>query len=246
MKVITDDNGKDSFNKSISSISSEWTPIKYQLCTNFDSLTEKRQKKLIRKTLIAVDNVLEKIAPGQVNQLRKSLTKESSYESEITNALQDAVSSASSVNAKIKLLSILCTKKDDNYDFTIAKMLEMFPGTTRHQIDRARKHAGMGLCGVPIETGKYFGIKITDEQINHFLDFIQLSGLVQDVASGTWSVKLSSNRKVSMPNVVRTVHKAEVIRLYESACDKDGYDKDLQHGHYGTSLTIVLQANGKA
>jgi len=239
MKVITDDNGKDSFNKSISSISSEWTPIKYQLCTNFDSLTEKRQKKLIRKTLIAVDNVLEKIAPGQVNQLRKSLTKESSYESEITNALQDAVSSASSVNAKIKLLSILCTKKDDNYEFTIAKMLEMFPGTTRHQIDRARKHAGMGLCGVPIETGKYFGIKITDEQINHFLDFIQLSGLVQDVASGTWSVKLSSNRKVSMPNVVRTVHKAEVIRLYESACDKDGYDKDSGRPSTRTLWNII-------
>ena len=29
-----------------------------------------------------------------------------------------------------------------------------------------------------------------------------------------------------MPNVVRTVHKAEIIRLYEAACDEEGYDKN--------------------
>ena len=46
----------------------------------------------------------------------------------------------------------------------------------------------MELSGVPIEPGKYFRVKITDEQINHFLDFIQFSGLVQDVASGTQTV----------------------------------------------------------
>ena len=84
----------------------------------------------------------------------------------------------------------------------------------------------MGLRGVPIEPGKYFHVKATDEQINLFLDFIQFSGLVQDVASGTRTVKLSSNRKISMPNVIRTVHKAEVIRLYEGACNKDKYNRE--------------------
>ena len=105
-------------------------------------------------------------------------------------------------------------------------MLEMFPGTTRHQINRGRRHASMGLSGVPTEPGKYFRVKVTDEQINQFLDFIQFSGLVQNAASGTRTVKLSSNRKSSMPNVIRTVHEAEVIRLYEGACDKDGYKKE--------------------
>ena len=101
----------------------------------------------------------------------------------------------------------------------------MFPGITRHLIDRARKHAALGFCGNPIEPGKYFRVKLTDQQINHFFDFIQFSGLVRDVASGTRSVTLSSNRKDIMPNVVRTVHKAEVIRLYEGACDKEGYSR---------------------
>ena len=84
----------------------------------------------------------------------------------------------------------------------------------------------MGLSGVPIEPGKYFRVKVTDEQINHFVDFVQFSGLFQNVASGTRTVKLSSNRKIPMPNVIRIVHKAGVIRLFEGACDKDGYNRE--------------------
>ena len=56
-------------------------------------------------------------------------------------------------------------------------------------------------------------------QIDHFLAFIQLGGFVQDVASRACNVKLSSGRKAAMPNVVRTVHKAEIVRLYEGMCD---------------------------
>ena len=49
-------------------MSSEWTPLKFQLRSDFNSLAEKTQKQLIRKSLIAVDNVLENIAPGQSEQ----------------------------------------------------------------------------------------------------------------------------------------------------------------------------------
>lgn len=55
---------------------------------------------------------------------------------------------------------------------------------------------------------------------------MQTSGLIQDVASGTRRVQTSNGRVVTMPNVVRTVHKSEIIRLYESASDQVGYTKD--------------------
>ena len=118
-------------------------------------------------------------------------------------------------------------------------MMEMFPGTSRHQFDRGKKHASMGLSGVPIEPGKYFCVKVTDEQINHFMDFIQFSGLFQDVASGTRTVKLSSNRKIPMPNVIRIVHKAGVIRLFEGACDKDGYNRENGRASTRTLWNII-------
>ena len=112
------------------------------------------------------------------------------------------------------------------YNYMIAGLLKLFPGTTKHDIEKARKHAGIGKCGMPIEVGKYFRTRVTAMQINHFLDIMQFSGLVQDVAIGTRSVKLSTSAKSIMPNVVRTVHKAEIIRLYEAVCDEEGYDKN--------------------
>ena len=65
--------------------------------------------------------------------------------------------------------------------------------------------------------------KLKDSQINHFLDFLQHSGVMQNVASGTRTVKLSTGRKIKIPNAVRTVHKTEAIRLYISACDMESY-----------------------
>ena len=62
---------------------------------------------------------------------------------------------------------------------------------------------------------------------------------MQDVASGTRSVKLSTGRRVTIPNAVRTVLKAEIIRLYTSACDKEGYTKDKRHPSERTLWNIL-------
>ena len=55
------------------------------------------------------------------------------------------------------------------------------------------------------------------------MDFLQHGGVMQYVTSGARSAKLSSGRKANIPNAVRTVHKAEFIRLYVSACNKEWY-----------------------
>ena len=73
------------------------------------------------------------------------------------------------------------------------------------------------------------GKKPNDVQINYFLDFLQHDGVMQDVVSGTFSAKLSSSRKTSTPNAIKMVPKAEVIRLYISACNKQGYTQKAGH-----------------
>ena len=49
---------------------------------------------------------------------------------------------------------------------------------------------------------------------------------MQDVASGTRKVKLSTGRKSNIPNAFRTVHKTEAVRLYISACEMEGYTQE--------------------
>ena len=92
-----------------------------------------------------------------------------------------------------------------------------------NDVKKARQHAAITTSGAPIEPGKYTRKKLKDAQINHFLDFLQHGGVMQDVASVIRTVKLSTGRKTKIPNAARTVHKAEAIRLYISPCDMEGY-----------------------
>ena len=89
----------------------------------------------------------------------------------------------------------------------------MFEGITLNDIKKARQHAATATLGVPVEPGKFCRKRLTDAQINHFLDFLHYGGIVQDVESSTRTVKFSTSRKTKIPNAVRTVHKAESIRL---------------------------------
>ena len=219
------ESSKDTFNRSMTELATNyWSPIKFQLRTNLSDVSTKTHQKIIRKSLLAVDNILDNIAPGQSKVIMATLTDQS-IENDFIEDLRSAIEAANGSNNKIQLLSLVCTKSDLSYKYTIAELMKMFP-VTKHQVEKARKHLNSGLTGVPIEPGKYYRTKVSEEQINHFLDFIQFSGLVQDVASGTRSVRLSTNRKVAMPNVVRTVHKAEIIRLYEGACEKSNHTKE--------------------
>ena len=65
---------------------------------------------------------------------------------------------------------------------------------------------------------------------------------MQDVASGIRSVKPSTGRRATILNAVRMVHKAEIIRLYTSACDKQGYTKEKGHPSERTLWNISTTA----
>ena len=221
---------KSTFNKSMGELDQNWTPLKCQLGSNFDSCDIKTKQRLVKKAMQAIDNVLYSIAPGQVEALKKECFEQNDHEkeqNELLSCLSNAISDAPGRNTKIQLLSVLY-KKDEtgNYMYNQNELIEKFQGITIYDIKQARKHASNNQAGMPIEPGKYIRKKLSDVQINHFLDFMQHGGVMQDVASGTHSAKLSNGRKTSIPNAVRTVHKAEVIRLYISACDKEGYTKE--------------------
>ena len=175
----------------------------------------------------AIDNVLYTIAPGQIEELKKECFEQEDREKEekdLFSCLSSAIRDAPGRNTKIQLLSVVC-KKDvhGSYIYNQNELIQKFQGIILHDIKQARKHASQDKCGMPIEPGEYTRKKLSDAQINHFLDFLQHGGVMQDVASGTRSAKLFSGRKTIIPNAVRTVHKAEIVRLYISACEKEGH-----------------------
>ena len=68
-----------------------------------------------------------------------------------------------------------------------------------NDVKKARQHAAITMSGAPIEPGKYTRKKLKDAQINHFLDFLQHGGVMQDVASVIRMVKLSTGCKTKIP-----------------------------------------------
>ena len=161
-------------------------------------------------------------------------------ENELLSRLCKAIFEAPGRNTGIQLLSVVCKKDSDGkYLYSQDELLDKFKGITLYDVKQVRKHASNGKAGMPIEPGHYSRKKLSDTQSNHFLDFLQYGGVMQDVASGTRSVKLSIGRRATIPNAVRTVHKAEIIRLYTSACDKEGYTKDKQHPSERTLWNIL-------
>ena len=213
---------KDNFNTTLSSLDVTWSPLKHQVRTSMDLLNPKTKNNVVNKATKAIDVVLEQIAPGQGETLKEEIFKKYT-ELDIPRQIKDAVLSANG-NVRIQLLSLVAgAKEEGKYVYTINDLMTMFPGVSKYYVEMARAHAKDGKVGLPITPGKYTRKKLKDSQIHHFLDFLQYSKLVQDVASGTRNVTLSTGRKATMPNVVRTVHKAEIVRLYEAACEEEGY-----------------------
>ena len=136
-----------------------------------------------------IDTVLETIAPGQSSSLKEEcfqLQNKKKEETQLLGCLTQALNEAPNQNVKIQVLSIVCGKDaDDQCVYKQNELVDLFERITLNDIKKARQHAAKATPGAPVEPGKFCQQRLTDAQINHFLDFLQYGGVMQDVASGT-------------------------------------------------------------
>ena len=52
-------------------ISADWTPLKYQLGSDLNSISKKLRQHVVKKAIKAIDTILEKIAQGQSSSLKE-------------------------------------------------------------------------------------------------------------------------------------------------------------------------------
>ena len=65
--------GKESFNTSVGDISAGWTPVKYQLGSDLNSISKKLRQHVVKKAVKAIDTVLEKLCSRSVKQLERRM-----------------------------------------------------------------------------------------------------------------------------------------------------------------------------
>ena len=140
-----------------------------------------------------------------MNVYNKTKKKE---ENELLSYLLKVISGALGRITRIQLLSVGCKKDSDGkYLYSQDELLDKFKVITLYDVKQARKHALKNKAEIPIKYSRCSPKKLSDDQINHFLDFLQYGGVMQDVASETRSVKLSTGRRAIILEAVRTVDK---------------------------------------
>ena len=101
--------------------------------------------------------------------------------------------------------------------------MTLIPSLSKWRIDQARQHAIESGKGYAIPEEPIYRARISTPQIHHFVDYISRHDMIQDVAFGTKTLRLSSGDSIVIPAVVRTMIPSRIIDQYLSYCDQQNF-----------------------
>ena len=112
-------------------------------------------------------------------------------------ALAESYFNASHWSTRRQILSIMADK------IPLKELQHYIPGVTSYRFSIARHHKllhGRGTV-VPVDVARH--MRVDYAQVDHFLNFITSSHVVQDLPFGEKMLKLSTGEVIKTPNVVR-------------------------------------------
>ena len=94
---------------------------------------------------------------------------------------------------------------------------------TKYKIEQARKWNAINL-GLVLPTKVQFKrSKLNVSKCEHFLDFVFMSGLIQDVAYGVNKIKYDSGEEQKVAHAVLTTKYSHTISFYLQSCSIHGF-----------------------
>ena len=105
----------------------------------------------------------------------------------------------------------------DHHIFSKETIINAF-GCLRYKVDQARKWKTSSDGLVLPEKVKFKRSKLNIQKCEHFLDFVFMSGLLQDVAYGVTKVKFDSGDEQKVSHVVLTQYLFTSISFYLQSC----------------------------
>ena len=149
-----------------------------------------------------VSRILESVHPG----------------SDLLLAMVESYKQADSSEIRRQLLSLVASK------VTYAALATHIPRLTRYEFSAVRRYVlevGAGLSVQPV--AKQTREKVDSVKLDHFLDFITSSNIVQDLPFGRKTLTLSCGTKIDIPNVIRTLLPSRLIKQYNQYCSEENY-----------------------
>ena len=139
-------------------------------------------------------------------------------DSTLLEALVECHNNASNWSTRREMLSIMA----DKVSFKVLQ--SWIPDLSRYQYNIAHHHLLLHGRGSDVPVVKSTTMFISPEKLDHFVTFITSTHVMQDLPSGEKILKLTSNTKIRVPNVVRSSVPEHIIQLYQSYCHETNFD----------------------
>lgn len=210
------------------------SPMKFNVQSPVQNLAPSTVRYLERKyrqyTEKFKKNLCEKFAPGQGTELEKILEndEDTTDDHDFLVTTLEAYNNCTTEGARLAVLSIIPCR------YSQRQISDEF-GCSIYLIKKARSlAANYGPAGsVPQVT--VHRNKLDHGKAEHFLDFLFDTGLLQDVAYGTTTLKYDSGDKQTVAHSVLTALKNHVVYAYMKYCD----DVSFAHLSRSTLLKII-------
>ncbi|CAH3170329.1 unnamed protein product [Porites lobata] len=195
--------------------------MRFPLTTQWEEASQRTRRRHLCKANQAVDAVLEEVAPNQSGQLWKSLVASKSSDENpsgnerepvdemLMEALAECYRNASNWQPRRQILSIMADK---------------IPNLTRYQFREARKHILVEGRGVALSLqSSQTRMAVSQTQLDHFLDFITSTHVIQDLPFAQKSIKLSTKEVIRVLTVIRMMVPESIVKQYFAYSSESGF-----------------------
>ncbi|CAH3171677.1 unnamed protein product, partial [Porites lobata] len=229
--VVTDAVGR--YNEAMDTIASlttqeqvEREPLKYQLKTPFQNLSDGEQLKFVKKAKEDCLHVCNVIAPGNGEELFESMmsVQRELFDGAVPDdlvVLMTAYKNAKTRNLKKQILSLYAQR----YPMTkLKKIHQPYGSLSTWEIKQARSHAKMHGPGTMPEIKTKHRVRLDMGKVDHFVEFINRPYFYQDVSYGNKVLTLDNGDRIEMPNVVRILTRSTMIEQYLEYCKEQCHE----------------------
>ena len=166
----------------------------------------------------------EAAAPGQVEEFIKKVLNSSDEEDNSDDDIPDDLVEFlrlypdSDSISKMIILSLI-----DHNKYSKNEIMAFF-GCSRYKIDHARSWKAKNQGNLVPEKVRFTRNRLNIIKVEHFLDFVFSSGLLQDVSYGVHKIKFDSGTKETIPKAILTTRYSHAIGFYKQNSLKNQYE----------------------
>ena len=212
-----------------------------KLSVSWDTASTKTKSRHVNQAGEMISAALAIIAPNSTGSLWQAVVNSNivnerlsiGTSSEYLNAFVEAYLNATQAESRRQILSILVDT------LSLKQLRALIPGITGHQFTMAKKYQLMyGRGAERPSTSPQVREKVDISTLEHFLDFITSSHVIQDMPFGTKKLKLSSGEEFEIPNVIRLMIPSRLVRQYQQFCKENNY----QPLGYSTLMKVLSKS----